>query len=288
MRMRVKKSKYSARLKNNRGQAVIEYVLMLVISVSLVLMLMTQIFKPFQAFVQSFMGDYLACLLETGELPALGADTTKESECKFSFQAVSGNTSNSSNTGKSNSNNSSSDSSSSDKSSSKSSSSSSSSSGSYAGSSSRPRGSNSIISARAPNKGVSGNSDVGGGKVIEITLEGGGAGTLYKAKNGSSYVVEGGRRVASLPISGMTEEDRKKLEKKAEAGKKSTVVSSDVSTKPKKTAVKKPEARNIAEAPEEPVTFGNFIRWLFIAALIIALVIFLGGQALQFSKSGEK
>ncbi|WP_413292174.1 hypothetical protein ACLSU7_12285 [Bdellovibrio sp. HCB185ZH] len=287
MRMLVKKSKYSARLKSNGGQAVIEYVLMLVISVSLVLMLMTQIFKPFQAFVQSFMGDYLACLLETGELPQLGADTLKESECKFSFQGVSGNNSNSSNTGKSNSSNSSS-SSSSDASSSKSSSSSSSSSGTYAGSSSRPRGSNSISSARAPKQGVSGNGDVGGGKVIEITLEGGGAGTLYKAKNGSSYVVEGGRRVASLPISGMTEEDRKKLEKRAESGKKSTVVSSDMNTKPKKTAVKKPEARTVAEAAEEPVTFGNFIRWLFIAALIIALVIFLGGQALQFSKSGEK
>ncbi len=286
MRMRVKKSKYSARLKSNSGQAVIEYVLMLVISVSLVLMLMSQIFKPFQAFVQSFMGDYMACLLETGELPKLGADTQKDSECKFSFEGVSGNASNSSNSSKSGSDNKSDSSSSSDKNSSKSSSSSSSS-GTYAGSNSRPRGSNAITRARAPTKGVSGDSDTGG-KVIEITLEGGGAGTLYKAKNGASYSVDGGRRVASIPVSGMTEEERKKLEKKAESGKKSTIVSGDMPTKPKKMAVKKPEARTVAEAPEEPVTFGNFIRWLFIAALVIALVIFLGGQALQFSKSGEK
>jgi hypothetical protein len=285
MRMRVKRSKYSARLKNNHGQAVIEYILMLVISVSLVLMLMTQIFKPFQAFVQSFMGDYLACLLETGELPTLGADLQKENECKFSFQGVSGTNSSSSSSSKKNSGSSSS-SSSSDKDSSKSSSSSSSG-GTYAGSSSRPRGSSSITRARAPTKGVTGDADTGG-KVIEITLDNGGGGTFFKTKNGASYAIEGGRRVASIPVSGMTEEDQKKLEKKGESGKKSTVVSGDMNTKPKKIAVKKPEARTVAEAPEEPVTFGNFIRWLFIAALIIALVIFLGGQALQFSKSGEK
>ncbi|WP_413561594.1 hypothetical protein [Bdellovibrio sp. HCB209] len=286
--MRVKKSKYSAGLKNNHGQAVIEYVLMLIITVSLILMLVTQIFKPLQAFTQSFMGDYMACLLETGELPVLGQDNT-DSECKVSFQNVAGSNSSSSSSNSSSSNNSSSSSSNSSSSKSSSSSDSASSSGNstYAGSNSRRSGSSYVAGGRAPTKGIDSGSE-SGGKVVEIALEGGGAGGFYRASNGATYA-EVGRRVASVPVTGLTAEERKKLEKKAAGDNKVTSVQNDGTTQPvKKIAVKKPEVQTLTQEEDKPVTFGNFIRWLFIAALIIALVIFLGGQALQFSKSAEK
>ena len=35
------------------------------------------------------------------------------------------------------------------------------------------------------------------------------------------------------------------------------------------------------------MSFGDFLRWLLIAAIIIAIVFFLGGQALQIGKSWE-
>ncbi|WP_413585781.1 hypothetical protein [Bdellovibrio sp. HCB274] len=283
----MKRSKYSAGLKSNRGQAVIEYVLILIITVSLILMLISQIFKPFQGFVKSFMGDYMACLLETGELPALGSDSGLE--CKFNFQNVEGGFKN--NPASSNSNSSNSESSNqSEKNSSASSSSSSerSSSGStYAGSRSRSGGSSRISRSRAPTSGID-SSQQQSGKVVEIALEGGGAGGYFQSNNGG-YSVQSGRRVASVPLTGMTEDERKKLEKKANGGGKTTVVQGEGFAPPKKkTAVKKPEPKLELPPEEKAVTFGNFIRWLFIAALIIALVIFLGGQALQFSKSGEK
>ncbi len=95
MPLRVKKTPLSRlgsfRLRNNQGQALIEYVLMLVIIVSLVLMLMTQIFKPFGDFIQSYMGSYVGCLLEYGELPSLGypepSEVDDDSECNKKFQA---------------------------------------------------------------------------------------------------------------------------------------------------------------------------------------------------------
>jgi hypothetical protein len=244
-------------------------------------MLMTQIFKPFQAFVQSFMGDYLGCLLETGELPNLGISDPND-ECKFTFNKVAG-----SNTSSSRSSGSGSSSSDSSSSSSKSSSSSSSSSNSsYAGSNSRAGGSNSISNSRTPKKGVDGAGQ--NGKVVEIALEGGGAGSYFASKNGNSYEVVG-RRVASVPLSGMIDADRKKLEKRGDSGAKSTLVPGEgLNTPPKKIAVKPQEKKTLVLSEDQPLTFGNFIRWLFIAALVIALVIFLGGQALQFSKSSEK
>jgi hypothetical protein len=36
-----------------------------------------------------------------------------------------------------------------------------------------------------------------------------------------------------------------------------------------------------------PLTFGNFIRILIIAAIIIALVVLIGGQLLQIGKNME-
>ena len=258
---------------------------MLVIAVSLVLMLITQIFKPFQAFVQSFTGDYLACLLEKGELPNLGVENPDD-ECKFSFKEVAGSTPSSSSSSSSSSSNSSASNSSSGSKSSSSSSSSSSSNSSYAGSNSRAGGSNYISNTRSPKKGVDSASQ--SGKVVEIALEGGGAGSYFSTRNGNSYEVVG-RRVASVPVSGLTEDDRKKLEKRGEKESKATIVSGEsLNPPPKKIAVKAPEAKSVVQSDDKPLTFGNFIRWLFIAALIIALVIFLGGQALQFSKSSEK
>ncbi|MBV2169408.1 MAG: hypothetical protein KUL82_11945 [Bdellovibrio sp.] len=295
MLSRVKKTQFTSRLEtagglNNRGQAMVEYVLMLIISVSLVLALMTQVFKPFGEFVNNYMGKYVGCLLEYGELPSLGssepsaADEDSECDKKFDPASMAGGRpptstgQNGDGTGQSNSQKSSSGDSGGG-------SSGGSSSSSYAGSASRGGGRN-MMSRRRPSTGIEGGDQAGSGKVVEIALDNGGNGGFFRASNGARYLGQG-RKTSSVAISGLTDAERKKLEKKAEGSGRVLVTGESLTPPPKKTTVKKPEPK--AEVKEdEPLTVGNFIRYLFIAALVIALVIFIGGQALQMSKSFEK
>jgi hypothetical protein len=53
---------------------------------------------------------------------------------------------------------------------------------------------------------------------------------------------------------------------------------------PAKMKLKPPRAPAVAADESAPLTFGNFIRILIIAAIVIALVIVVGGQLLQISK----
>ncbi len=53
------------------GQAVVEYVLLLVITVGLI-MAASKVFKNLNDFMNRYIGDYTICLMEHGELPNLG------------------------------------------------------------------------------------------------------------------------------------------------------------------------------------------------------------------------
>lgn len=269
-------------LSRNSGQALIEYVLILIITVSLILALIAQVFKPMQTFVQSYMGDYVQCLLETGELPSFGyADAAINDEsCAAKFGAASWNKNPNVGTGSGGGDkNASTPSSSSD-----SSSNSSSGNSTYAGSSSR-NGRSYFSSPRSAPKGVG--SGGGNSKVIEIALDGGGAGGFFKGSTGGGYTAPA-RKVRAVGMSGFSDEEKKKLAKKAEGGGKTIKLSDGRIPASKKTQVKKPEAKADFVGDDEPMTIGNFIRFLFIAALVIALLLFIGGQALQMSKSFEK
>lgn len=285
MPFRVKRTKFRAGLRNNRGQAVVEYVLLVIISVSLVLALMNVIFKPFGEFIDNYMGKYVACLLEYGELPTLGGDTPSEvdedSECNKKFQPgtlaagrppTDSSTSGSSSSG-SQSSNSSSDSASSGSSSS-----------TYAGSNSRG-GSNQIGGGGRRSVGTE-SSDGPQGKVVESALSSGPNGAFFNSRN-NYEMAQQGRKVSSVPLSGLSEAERKKIAKKKDKVGQAVSSNEGFGPAPKKIPVKPPPQKTeLEDIP--PMTIGNFIRYLFIAALVIALVIFIGGQALQMSKSGEK
>lgn len=287
MPLRVKNSESRARLSGQSGQALIEYVLMLIISVSLVLALMSQIFEPFQKFIQSYMGDYVSCLLETGELPSLGGDDTALADqgCDTKFvKATWKDGRPSSNTGGSSSNTDSTSNHDTSPSDSDSSSGSSSNSNRYAGSNSR-NGGRYFSTPSSRGSGIDG--DAGANKkVVEIALDGGGSGSFF-SKSSSSSVARQQQKTTYVPITGLTDAEKKKVEKK-EANKQRLVAGEGFAPPPKKTSVKKPEPKPLAEEKEDSFTIGNFIRILFIAAIVIALLIFIGGQALQMSKGMEK
>lgn len=55
---------------NESGQGVIEYILVLTITVFLIGTFLYQFSTAFRKYANNFFGEYVACLLETGELPA--------------------------------------------------------------------------------------------------------------------------------------------------------------------------------------------------------------------------
>lgn len=279
----MKKTPFLSRLGNEHGQAVIEYTLIMLVTVAILLALANVLFKPFGEFVSNYMGKYTACLLEYGELPSLGSTVDSpvedDSECNKQFQGGTitagrpprANAPGASSSGaKQRTNTQSRDSSSGG--------------GSYAGSSSRGGGSN-INFGRRPSSGVEGPARKSG-KVIEIALEGGGSSGFFGSNSGNRYAISS-RKTSYLAITGLTEAEKKELEKKAEGTAGMLVTSDGVAREKKRLGVKPPPKPPFREE-DKPFTIGNFIRYLFIAALVIALVIFIGGQALQMSKSGDR
>jgi hypothetical protein len=138
---------------------------------------------------------------------------------------------------------------------------------------------------RRPSGGVEGGSKKSG-KIIEITLENGGAGSFYRNSSGQRWSVSS-QKSRAIGLTGLTEAEKKELEKKADGTGNILATGGTINLPKKKLAVKPPPPKETV-AEDKPFTLGNFIRYLFIAALVIALVIFIGGQALQMSKSGEK
>lgn len=289
MPSRVKSPISSARLFNHQGQAAIEYVLLLVVSVAILTLLVTQLFTPLQNYLQSTIGDYTACLLETGALPSLGGDDTSAADlgCKMGQMASVGG-SNSSGSKSNSSSSSSSDSSSSDKSSSSSSGSSSGSSSSSSSSSQTPSrgGRSSFLRQRRAAAGI-GDSGANN-KVTEIQVEQLGAGNgFFNTKIAASYGIQRQNKKSAVNMAGWTDAEKKKLERANDTGRTTSVATGDLGPAPKKIGVKPPPPKAAVEEEDKPFTIGNFIRYLFIAALIIALVIFIGGQALSMSKDAK-
>lgn len=281
MSVTVKKTPSLSRLRNKQGQSIIEYTLILLVTVSILLLLMQVMFKPFGEFISNYMGKYTACLLEYGELPSMGSETNpvdEDSECNKQFQAASwekgrppapSNGPTSSTTGKTTVTRRSETAGGGS---------------SYAGSSSRGGGSN-IRIGRRPSSGVEGGGRGKNSKVIEISLENNGSGGFFRSTRGESWNVTN-QRTRSVGLTGLTDAEKKELAKKAD-GTAGMIKTGETITPPQKKLLVKPPPKEIEREPEKPFTLGNFIRILFIAAIVIALVVFIGGQALQMSKSSE-
>lgn len=275
-----KSSPFRSRSPSQHGQALVEYVLMLIITVSLVLAMMNQIFKPFGTFIENYMGKYVGCLLEYGELPSLGSQDESEvnddSECDKQFEVASasagrpprespeGGGSNTNPAERSNGNNSS---------------------GAGGGSSGSSRR---VAGSRISRSGISTGAESGAarpaGKTVEIALGTGSGGAFFGSSSSDSVTVRSSDNRRITAITGLTEEEKKKLERQADGRDGVIVTGEGVAQKPKKMAVKKPEPQAEFRV-DEPFTIGNFMRFIFIAAIIIALVVFVGGQVLQMSKS---
>jgi hypothetical protein len=280
----VQKYKKQSRLFHSRGQALVEYVLLLVVTVSILLAVVYQIFRPFQSFVKSYMGDYVACLLETGELPSLGNPDSEallsDEGCDSKFDAAtlaSGRPSKYDSQGVNTAT--------------KSDPSSYESSGSSGGGgsvspSTATNSRNNLLIASMKKKTA---TESGGGandKVTDIPIENGSK--FYNRKDSYSKdgVTKNGKQTY-VAITGLSEEEKKKKERQ-ENSRRTIASGENLDGPAKKTSVKPPAPKVAKEAEDEPMTFGNFFRFLLIAAIVIAIIVVLGSQALRIAKSQEK
>lgn len=288
---------------NEDGQAALEYVLVMVVVITIAIAFSSKVIKPMGAFIQDVMGTYVSCLLETGELPKLGNQETKKDSCSAVYNSAfgalkqgikSGNfsKSNSSPNGNSNSDRSGSNSNKSKNLNNQNGSKSGSSGGdssSYAGSASR--GGSSKIPSRS---GASSGGD-GAGSQYEYQdskikslpqRQGNSRSNNSFNRNSGSYGNQS--KTVVINMQDLSEKDVAKL-----TGNKTSVKEISISggesqsnaVKKKKITIQNRQSEVNAEDIEvEPIGFGDYARYLLIAAIIIALVVFIGGQAFQMSK----
>jgi hypothetical protein len=82
-----------SRLKSQSGQALVEYILLLIITVGLILGLSRQFFMPAQKYANFFMGTYIKdCVLDYGTLPAfaVGPDSKNTNSACTAMLSASG------------------------------------------------------------------------------------------------------------------------------------------------------------------------------------------------------
>ncbi len=268
------------------GQATTEYILLLVVVVAIIGGGLYQFNTAFQSFVQSYFGAYLACLLETGELPSLGGQASPLSDpgsCNSQFQAFSlangrplnPGASSSSSTGSGGLNSASS------------------------GANGRPNGngnltmmpmggmritfsqSPSLFAANPPgsNNGKNGkkssDQDQIGGDAI-TNLEGGDNGRIIRIPLSES---EG--------FNNWGEDDSEKEKTKILVHKAAIAKAQNPSSHTPLIKASRTIASAQKPASISGFSFSNLIRYLIIAVMIIAIVIFIGGQILQVTKSLE-
>ena len=274
------------KLAQESGQAVIEYVLILTVAVGVILGGLYQLNDAFKQWADSYFGDYLACLLETGEMPALGGGS-QMGECGQLYQDFSlakgrplvgsgvgaggtgaggGDENQTGEFGSGGSGDS----------------------GVYAGgagsaavvqtvpSADLGRGSSRFRVPRAA--GAGSGSEEGGEKTNTGTaaitdLGSSQAGKAIRIPVREVGSLRGGRRVA---------EEKEEKEKTKVA---SATMAAEQRKGPERIKVDRRIAQNDQSVEIEEFTFGKFLRYLVIAAIIIAIVLFIGGQALQVSKS---
>ena len=263
-------------IKNNRGQGTIEYILILIITVAILIGLGSQFYKPFGRFLENYMGEYLQCLLETGELPALGADIDNL-ECNEILLAAGEALSGAGKNGGRGSNRNGDQASQNDEGSG--------SGGGGSGGASGSRRSGRFLNTPTSASGV-GESSAQDNKKKEIPYTG--SDSVSSRSRSMDAYREQGRRLRSIPIRGILYAQQAQLEKEKERLRKlGSAEEFGADNNKKKMRVKSTERKTIT--PEEVVdwSFGKLFRIGLIIIILLAIILFMGSQALQISKNWE-
>ncbi len=288
----------------------IEYILLLVITISMILLAMANLFRPMQNFLQNFMGTYVACLLTSGELPAIRTENTmKDQDPKCSFSMTGGNGApGSGGTGSGGSNNPNGN-------------------GNNGNNGNGSNGNNSNAgNGTGGGSGDGGNVNEGGGggrnsyagsrsrrsgigksAFLRRSADGGSSSSDDASSGGTRYVNNldknkddrffrnrqkttqlNSRNGRGVFLTGMTEEEQKKIERKIQSEPRTLPKNSEEFSVPGKKSIVKPppEKKKIAaEEKEESFTIGSFFKYILIAVILLLILILGGGQAFEMSKT---
>lgn len=314
---------------NRSGQAAVEYILLLVIIVSLVLA-MKKGFGKMNDFMNRYIGDYIVCLMEYGELPGLGISDAQMKKhlstgdgggrkcdqefAGFTFEdgrppvSGSGGGSGSGSTGGrsngSNSRGNNSGNANKDGSGSKGANASGANAGDIAGGggSSGSRGKNSgkkaspyskgqIVRSNAYGSADSGN-DYGDDKVTVIDDP------SAKKKRDSdrglsrtSRLNYGSERYRAITGTMAAEIEKRAPKKPPEIKVSTRALAGETGTRfgPYKKTFTPPKVKEAQEMRDDNsgFSFGHIIRWLIIGGMILALIVFFGGQVMNYSNSKD-
>lgn len=263
--------------KGESGQSLTEYLLVLVVVVAIIIAAIWLFSTAFKVWANAYFGEYLACLLETGELPSTGkgaAGGGAGNICNQFFEEFSlkkGRPLKESNNSKK-------------------------------GNNVRSRTAGNGARERSGGRGGSGSGGGGGSgdwgnspraNQASNSDSGGGGGKTNTGNTGSSISggyssnpygngeQGGGRQLDGHVYGGLKKEEEKKN------GYSSGTNIEDGSSTPQTHRLKPPKPKVAQLEDDQPMTFGNFLRLFIIAAIIIALVVLIGGQMLQIGKEME-
>lgn len=277
------------KLCSQSGQGVVEYLMVLMIMLLVILGGVYQLSDAFRAWGEKYFGEYVSCLLETGELPGLGGGVSS-GLCNSQFEEFS------LASGRPLKNP-----------------------GSIGGGADGD-GSNGSGSGNSPKSSLGAERGGAGGRPGYVRAKRSGAGgsdilgASGKFGGSSKDGKDGGRgRGGSSTYTGSTEDsmataglnsrrgpaggrgkdfDRGfQMDRETETREKGGVAvivkkgSDNRDLAPKRLRVQKKEAQKDINLEEKEMKFGDYLRWIIIIAIILAMVVFFGGQALQISKS---
>lgn len=260
-------------MSNQSGQGLVEYILVLFVIIAMIFGAIYQLNSAFERWAHSYFGDYLSCLLETGELPTISGGGGDPGLCNQLYEP-------------------------------------------FSLANGRPfrelgRGQ----AAEGGGRRAGGTREQGvrsgglGGRYTPLKLggdgfgSGGGRGGRGRGKTDSTYTGStgisdygGGYSYTYRPPNAREKkllDDRfafQKARDPKQTGRKPTTArkpsNDEGDGRPKRSPMRGgSNNKKKMEAPDSSFTVAGFLRWLVIAALIIALLMVLGGQALQIGKS---
>jgi hypothetical protein len=271
-------------IKNNKGQAVLEYVFLTFMVLVVLLSIIIGISRSTKKFAENYFGAYFQCLLEVGELPSLGADGVSSTECDDAYEPFTladGWKSKGFDQDPSQSDDSEKDGA--DKKDSNSD-------GSNASSSGASEGSGNLASSSYGDFG-SRNQKIPLSNADKRGSSKGGSDDLgnTSAKNNfeqpQEFGEDGSGRSEYIPIYGSAPDEEKK--------DGASLVKADSQKDPEQELRGKRIPANSKKAEEgkvkedDGVSFPDFIKYLIITAIILIILIFFGGQVMQYQKSQD-
>ncbi len=264
----------------NKGQGALEYILLLVLVSGIAMGSLWQFNDAFAKWANNYFGNYLACLLEYGELPslggggggeALGCDSEFEEFSLASgrpakgFDGIDDEKKAKDGDGDSGGRNSA---------------------GTSGSGSSNPSSAFGSNSGRG-NASGGGPTKVGGGAAEEGDEDIGDDGYMSSSGRGRGNNREDQAQATNVPLrEGELAGDAKK-EKKAIVKKE--VESGSSTLRKNSVPVRQPSANTKTNVEDEEIDLGlgGYVRMLLIIAIVIALIILLGSQGLQISKEWD-